>query len=451
MSRHREEAAIGLPKERLNKAAILKLKQKPICLFKIFDFLSLTELLALAQSCKQLNGISAAYFLNNYSSSAVCIDNGIFCQLNGSKYGPPLNAFSKYLKTITIKSLNQINYIKTDCVGSLSELIFVDVMLTSASIKCIKQCLSGIQTVKLIDCKLHGDFYEKFLKYCHHLKSLTLCNVQCKTKDNDWINRVHPKLEQLQLIRFPGGINLHEIFQMFPNIRSLEIEEDFFWLNKMEFVNENNNLDELTIRIRNANNPSTQCIYFSLNSFYKQKYFKRLHLRFVGILTQSIIDQIPNIEALETLHLKGESSSYIPILNNLKELRTFGGNLNMEKTVKNLNNLEKIDFFEANIEHIVLAIRELVRLKEINIRTLNEKGLFNVGFNAKHFYNRGALNLSALNTERESFIIGASKVTIRVDEHIFLATNWAQTDNSHMSHNLIEIKRIMLHDWNARC
>ena len=116
----------------------------------------------------------------------------------------------------------------------------------------------------------------------------------------------------------------------------------------------------------------------------------------------------------------------------------------MEKTIGNLANLEKVVFWEANVEDVLEVVKNSVRIKEIKIRTFNEKGRFSPQFNRKFYFNQNQLNLTAFNDERKK-ILGACKVSIFVNEDIYIATKWTTGETVH---SLVELKRIMLHEWN---
>ncbi|XP_031636112.1 uncharacterized protein LOC116349002 [Contarinia nasturtii] len=436
-------------KNEMYSSAIFALNVK--CLYKLFDWLTLKELNALAGTCKRFNIICGAYFLQNFSPSAVCIDDGIVVyrhRFRGTIFGYKLNAFSKYMEKITIPTgrLSQFRYVEFNCVESLIELCFVDVDLTDVKIKRIKHILGRIETVELIDCHVHVQFYDGFIKYCYKLKRLKLSNVELKY-GNDWMLRNFSTLEHLQLIKCKNikRSELEVLFEMNPNIWSFEIDADLLWENKMVILETGVKWNDLIVHVTHPRNTITISIYSLLNTFHTRGHFKRLHLRCGDMLSQPFIDRIRYLNALETLHVKGEPGCVLSRLYDLKELHTFSGNLNMDESAKNLLSLEKVVFWDTTIEDVVSIIRKSVKLKEIQIRTLKEKGRFSAHFNAKNYFQQGALNLIALNGERKQ-LSGADTVTIFVSEDIFLATKWT-TDET--SHGLIELKRIMLHDWNT--
>lgn len=436
---------------------MLKIELSPIfklnvqCFHKLFDCLTLKEVHSVAETCRRFNIICGAYFLRNYTPSAVCVDDGIVAyrhQSHGVTYGYQLNAFCQYIEKliIPIGSQNQFRYAEENCGEALISIRFEDVVFSEHKIKCIKRLLAKVETLEFINCKMNIYFYEGFLKYCHQLKRLKLRNFEYKTfmhRGNDWMFRKYPLLEHLSLTKYDSirRSELEILFELNPNIRSFEIDINLFWENKMIFMEAGIMWNDLIIHFHDAKNPS---IYSLLNTFHRLGHFKKLHLYHREILNQPFIDQIQALHALDTLHLKEEAGSSLPILTSLRELYTYCGNLNMEKTVNNLANLEKVVFWETNIEDVLAIIRNSVRVKEIKIRTLKEKGRFSAQFNGKNFFSQNRLNLLALNDERRK-ILGACKIAIYVSEDIYTATKWTTND---IKHSLIELKRIMLHEWN---
>lgn len=471
--------------DRMSKRSsdMLKIELSPIfklnvqCFHKLFECLTLKEVHSVAETCRRFNIICGAYFLRNYTPSAVCVDDGIVAyrhQSHGVTYGYQLNAFCQYIEKliIPIGSQNQFRYAEENCGEALISIRFEDVIFSEHKIKCIKRLLAKVETVEFIDCKMNIYFYEGFLKYCHQLKKLKLRNFEYKTfinRGNDWMFRKYPLLEHLgmfnekkilffffshshpkfklfsELTKYDSirRSELEILFELNPNIQSFEIDINLFWENKMMFMEAGIMWNDLIIHFHDAKNPLTSSIYSLLNTFHRIGHFKKLHLHHREILNQPFIDQIKALHALDTLHLKEEAGSSLPILTDLRELYTYCGNLNMEKTVHNLSNLEKVAFWETNIEDVLAIIRNSVRVREIKIRTLKEKGRFSAQFNGKNFFSQNRLNLLALNDERRK-ILGACKIAIYVSEDIYIATKWTTNE---FKHSLIELKRIMLHEW----
>ncbi|XP_055309868.1 uncharacterized protein LOC129573403 [Sitodiplosis mosellana] len=441
-----------ISKIKMNTSPILKLNVNS--LNKLFDWLTLKELHALAQTCQRFKVICGAYYLLNYTPSAVCIDDGIVAhrhQSRGVTYGYQLNIFCQYIEKMIIPSgsQNQFRYAEMNCGKALTAIRFDGVVMTESKIKCIKRLLANVEAVEIVDCKMFIYIYEGFLKYCHKLKRLKIRNIQFNTflnKDKDWLLRKFPTLEHLDFTKCSSikRSELEVLFKQNPNIRTFELDMDQFWENKMVFLEACIMWNDLIIHFQDAKNPMTSTIYSLLNTFFNRGHFKRLHLRYSEVLKQPFIDQIASLYAVDTIHMKEEAGSWLPSLINLRELYTFCGKLNMEKTVSNLANLEKVVFWEANVEDVLAIVRNSMRIREIKIRTLNEKGRFSPNFNGKNFFNQNQLNLTALNEERKK-ILGARKVSIFVNEDIFIATKWTTGETVH---SLIELKRVMMHEWN---
>lgn len=444
---------ISIEKSEIISAPIFRLNVK--CVHKLLDCLSLKELHVMSQTCRRFNVICGSYFLQNYTPSAVCVDNGIVAyrhQSLGVTYAYELNSFCQYIEKVIIPvgSPAQLRYVEANCTKALTTIRFEGVTFTEIKIKYIKRILSSVENIEIVDSTMNMYFYDAFLKYCRQLKSLSIRNFEYKifmNKGNDWMFRTILTLEHLELTKIKNikRSELEVLFDLNPNIRSFEIDVELFWENKMVFLENEFKWNDLTIYFQEVKDPKDQLtIYSFLNTFHQRGHFKRLHFRFEELLSQLFIDQIASIHALDTLHLKEEAGSSLPVLTCLTELYTYCGNLNMEQTVSNLANIKKLVFWEANIEDILTVVRNSIRIREIKVRTLNEKGRYSPNFNAKHFFHQNSINLDALNQERIK-MLGASKITIYVHEDVYVATKWSNITTVFC---LIELKRIMLHEWN---
>lgn len=96
--------------------------------------------------------------------------------------------------------------------------------------------------------------------------------------------------------------------------------------------------------------------------------------------------------------------------------------IDLEVLAKNLLKLDRLTIYRTRFEHILPFIQHSVNLKTIAIE----------------YFDGDILDLPALNKERKK-LLGARKVTIYVEERVFLATKWA-SKTTHLG--FIELKRI---------
>lgn len=99
---------------------------------------------------------------------------------------------------------------------------------------------------------------------------------------------------------------------------------------------------------------------------------------------------------------------------------------NFEPSAKNLDNVERVYFESTEANYIMLLLRYASKVKEIMVRYLESSTAENE-----------VIDLVAWNKERKQ-LIGASKVTIYVDERIFLLTKFAKAN---IELSLVTLKR----------
>ncbi|XP_055305039.1 uncharacterized protein LOC129569870 [Sitodiplosis mosellana] len=191
-------------------------------------------------------------------------------------------------------------------------------------------------------------------------------------------------------------------FKQNPNVRSFATNSAFLTANLDLFRTTDIRLDKLAIRF-DGNHFLEICE--TLKSLHERGAFQRLHW-----YTKSLPSQVAQV---------------IP-LNALKKLM--------------------VNFWSArectNLSPLLINITELsIRYNGSNMETA-ARNLVGHGFQIWN-WTKGALDLAAWNKEREK-LAGARKVTIYVDEDIYLATKWATNETDY---DLIELKRGNSYDW----
>lgn len=204
------------------------------------------------------------------------------------------------------KNMESCHRIKSHCTQPIKQIYLEQTTLSIAKVNCLKKVLSTVERVKLDNCKINGNFYEKFLKFCPNLKALCIRTTRYYNPNgdhivmginNDWLCEKYPTLERLEIIHiFSSKINqLKTFFVENPNIRSFAINLIFLAANLDLFETDDIKLDVLAIRFDGKVDDLTRLID-KLNSFHV---FKRLHTN--GCTEQ--MAKVPPINALGKMYV----------------------------------------------------------------------------------------------------------------------------------------------------
>lgn len=432
------------------------------CFKNLFDKLALKDLCSLRETCKQFTRIVDFFVEQNYPALKigcrkieVCRDDYHFTELDVN----------------SMKVIKKIHWIT----------------LNSNIIDKFKDILSNIEMVKLRTFQINGEVYEEFLQFCPNVKHLIIWNLYLKTimgSGNDWLLRHYPKLEHLELeepdIGVPGRgreiIELKTFFQLNPNVRVFTTIPCFLHENRNWIKSSNVQIDQLNLKGAFYSRKYMNYIWQFINELYEQGFYKRFH--FYGYYydcNREIIDQdqIFFLHSVEKLHFEnrvGENMLQnliilLPPLQSLRELSlmeferedplppgtddfvryvNMGFRMvsklfvltqfekNLETLARSLTNVERIHVRSAKLNDILPFIRRSAKINEIRIDRLEDDS---------YFKKQTAIDVVALNNERRK-LIGACKLTLYVDEEIFLATKWAARK---IKCTLIELKRT--YEW----
>ncbi|XP_055304999.1 uncharacterized protein LOC129569843 [Sitodiplosis mosellana] len=410
------------------------------CCYAILDWLSREDLRSFGQTCKWAQQVATNFHQMNHTAMNYRV-YGL-----GQIFGPALFDLQNTQK-IHIWGMNLDPYrnVKSYCNKPIKQIRLGDTILSVAKVNCLKKLLRTVECVKLERCRINGDFYENFLKFCINIKGLHVGSSYHRNPngdhiligvDNGWLTRKYPTLEHLEVTR---GLarrvdELKIFFEQNPNVRSFATDSTFLEENFDLFRTTKIKLDLLAIW---DNSASVTAFRDNLNSLHERGVFQRLHwyCRLVSANEASL----NALEKLSVGHWNlGECATISSLLVNIKELIIrfyLNGSTTMETTARNLVNLERVYLGEPTCEAIVSFIRHSAKLKKIKVA--HSIGMPNS--------NIDGLDLAAWNKGREK-LFGARKVTIYVPEHVYLATKWATNKTDY---SLIELKRGNSYDWGS--
>lgn len=405
------------------------------CFDEIFEFLTLPDLYSFGQTCKAMQQVAGVFFQRNFKSSKIAIKHDSL-RLGRVK----LDGFSEFVEKLWMDGgIEDFHFAGAHCNGAIKEIYFDLFSLNEAKIACIKPILAKVEIILLTDCIIQGDFHENFLKLCPNLKRLS---VGCyEGFQNQWLFQKYPKLEYLKLsgdVSFQCN-DLKMFFHNNPNVQSLAIDGSYLLKNRHLFLEAELKWYDLTcsLAFNYADNMNQYLIVFK--ELHERGVYQRLQLFLNGReWDETFLQQLAVAPRLVNLCLDYLKDSNIKCAIDLRKLEVFIP-LNvridaLEILAKNLVNLERIVFRAASFSQILPFIHQSRKLKEVRVCLLTEGMCFN-----------RVLNLLELNNQREK-LNGAQKVTIYVEEKVFLATKWAAVK---INFHLIEMKRLSSYQDNS--
>lgn len=164
-----------------------------------------------------------------------------------------------------------------------------------------------------------------------------------------------------------------------------------------------------------------------LNQLYEKGFHRRLHL-FVDYISQPPIDRIALMHGMEKIYFYYGQLIALPPMPYLRELcfddYTRLENLDLDFVAKNFVNLERVFFKTATANEIIPFVRYARMVNEIKVEKCYD-------------IENGFVDLLALNKMRKE-LSGACKITIYINEKVFLSTKFAMTRTQF---NLVILKR----------
>lgn len=382
------------------------------CFEYVFEWLSLEELLKFRHTCKQLKQI---------------VDNYIKFKYTGLTKIEYFHLAKKYW--------NSLFEAKIICFEWIKHLYFAATELTHTDVDSMKYVFNQLETLKMYNVKVDGDFYDVILQHCTRLKYLSvITSTFPKTiigTGNEWLIREYPSFEQFELdVKTPIQYTneLLVFFKRNPNIKVFSTRTNFLMANAHLMLGiKFDRLDIFNIDLEELDSFCTLA-----NGLHEQDFFKQLHIYCSEWRSSYMTTQLTILPSyLEKLHFyKVSEGLHVPVMENLKEFSTTYFNLDTNDIPKimaiNFINLRQIKIIHTYLYFIKPFICYAPKLEQIKVQYLF---LFR---SEKLQYN----DFVAMNEERKK-LAQACKVTIFIDEKNFLTLKWMAT----MNLSLIELKR----------
>lgn len=375
------------------------------CCFEIFDLLSLKNIGSFAQTCKWSREIVRNYF--KLHSSLIKSNRTL------SLWGSTMQQY-RAIRSIKAPSFKQI-YIE-HC------------QLSEVKINFIKKVLKNVEVIKIRKCSIEGgNIHAIFLKYCSNMTSLVL-QKNSYEPENGW--QCYPMLKHLELDD-NRTLEIADLFERNAAVNSFAIDQNLLWQNRGILISGKINLDRLAVKISDHSGIDMQSIIDLIIELHERKFYQRLHV----YCSDEHLDQLELLPALEKLCFNNDQNiNTMPTLDSVKELTVRFQHESIGSVVKlivnKLVNLEKIYVSSYLFDPLFPFFQQLPKLRKIRLC-------------GPYPMNSPIYNLRMWNEQRAK-LADAIKLTIYVDEEIYIKTKWAMTK---MNYSFIELKRESMCEW----
>lgn len=398
------------------------------CFAKIFDYLSLVELINAAQTCKLMRKVCGEIFHLHYPYVRGIVDDDRIYLRNHNEVREFVNIFSDYIQIALFQ--NKLPDTRLNRYKSIKIAHFHYVHLREDEIEMMDDVVGSAKLVQFTACQFENGMFEHFLDNCKNMQVLAItfaynCGV-------GWLQKYYPNLKQLAILPILNCCyqikELTIFFKQNPNVRMFYTSWKFL-SNNIAFIM-HAKFDALTIFIDDMDFDSFRVF---LNELHSQGVYKRLYVMFFEYfdMKQSVIDQMSR-------SIKGLRGLCVPFnvvdidlasLINL-EILQFTCNVNqivnMPSLAHTLIDLKEINFYKANMDDILPFVHHLTQLKKIAIaRSDDDHGL----------------NLLTINKMRKKLLqttTHVSRATVYIPEANYLKT---RRESITMSQELVEVQR----------
>lgn len=410
---------------------------------EICEWLSLADLLALRLTCKRFKQAVDCIISENYPVIKIGHRKIVLsiCDIRTYEDGKEvIHCYNnKYDQLVQMES-NDIKFIKE--VEMWGETL-------SASDVAHAQCiLEKVEKLLIGTNEIEVEFHNGIFQWCTELKCLSICKIEGPTiihNDKTWMQRNYPTIEKIELDDTPIGgrylgeeiVELATFFTMNPQIRNFSTTFNLLWETRNWILPSEIRFDQLDIKgdcFEEYGNVGRICDL--LSTLFDRGFYKRCRVAAYAIYEQDEIDEIVSVRGMEELYMDVlvEDAVFMPRpeLNQLSiSYSPHFGDWNI--IVGNFGNIERVHFQRAVATNIVPIIREAIKVTEIKIDKLD----------AGEYFENGIINVFAWNELRKQFH-DAQRLTIYVEERVFLATKWTYTNTSF---DKIELKRAECVNW----
>lgn len=385
------------------------------CFAKIFDYLSLVDLMNVGQTCKLMNKVAGHIFQMHYPhANAIVDEDGDMHLENHREVQQYVSTFSEYIQCIVFSNTMSDNptHIEWQQFKSIKRVNFYYSKFNAKKINWVKDILENVEIVELSECNFYGESFEQFLGLCKNIKNLII-TISYGFNPN-WLSQKYPHLESLSIVPYAyvrsAIYELHDFFKQNRNVCKFFTSSKFL-LDNHQFIMQAK-FDQLKVQVDEFDF-ATICAL--LSELHAKGVYKRFYITFFDCFkfNQSFINRLNAINALVGLRVPFNTSTIdLCALTNLEVLQLdcdVVQIINKSQLTQSLTHLREISFVEADVDDLLPFVYRLPTLRKISVEKL-------ISF-------RGDIDLLALNENRRRLFtkfIHVSKVIIYIPEYAYL-------------------------------
>lgn len=422
------------------QAEIFKLKMDHF--EELFDWLSICDFVALGQTCKRMHRIVGYYFKKTYAATEF-VDFGQIRPVRDDiipNLSINFDVLSSFIKTFRLNVFPLSYRMRAYRFEFLTGIVLDGDLNIRGITHDDKKILGQLKSIKLDGVTINEkrEFYDSFLQFCTKLRTLRIRTYVGPIIgiDNRWLQRKYPTLEHFELTASEGAPPIDELqtfFEQNTDIKTFGMHIENLLMNRNTFRIIQTKLNVLSVIFFYKSFNSSRDF---LNELHERGLFKELHIYFFPIIDsfdQDAINQLSSFNGFTKLGIKygiDDEIDFTPLIE-LKQLYIENTpSLSTVKNIaKNLVNLEFVHFAHAEFDKIRSFICHSPKITKIVLNPLEKN-------------NENIINVETLNKER-SKMVNAKKVTIYVDESVYLAV---KCRTNQINSNLIELKRGSTYD-----
>lgn len=403
------------------------LKLNADCWEHIFDYLSLSDILTMAKTCKRMNQMAGYYMREYYPQYR-------FRLVNAEIYGDDLclqTDFYPFISRLYVRWDTKNNVTKflsnVNSFDALKTIEFSRGELTKTQVESMQNVLKNVERLFVNQCGIVGDIFGQFANHCPKLKQL---DVACSRQtDTLFFAHHYPALECCRYWESrPAPVTeLKTFFETHSKLKEFYTDIGFLLANRDAFMQSTIELDVLTVHLMGYTNFPFEEFTKLLKELYDRHAYKALSLKLSMLHTGygHISHAISSLPQLQRLQLWGNSDLDLSRFTDLKELRIheFYAGTDLEMLAKGLPKLEHFVISSGQIETILPFIRHSKKLITIKIGYLELDNL----------------DLLSLNKERKK-LQNACQISIHLDDDAYLHPKW-KSHNFKLELDLVKITR----------
>lgn len=431
-------------------ADILKLNID--CFEELFDYLPLEDLISVGHTCKRLCQVTGYILQQNHSGINAYIEDDRL-KLGQCDQAEYLVQFINHISINSAKNFKYFLKIQSKF-RQLRQIELSNVKIKMFQVKRMKRILNKLEYLRWYWCKINGNFHKTILASCPSLRHLCIDIEHYDYNSvigiaNDWFQQKYPAMEHFELLLLSDTFDeLKTFLELNPNIKTFSTSTDFLWENRDWILSSNIQLNDLIllegVLWRNDFNE----FYNLLNQLHGRGFYKRLQIHYCAFKYYHPPLYVNGLIKLKIAYsLVDFNQIGLVNLNQLNELQIEGSDqiTNLDTITTDLTNLEYIHFEHAQLDHIYELVSRVAQLKTIAVNNFTNKNHDDRQWMHPTGYNREVnrpkniiFNLRKLENERKR-LHNARKVTLYVEEEVYLTTKWAmkQTD-----YEFIRLQRI---------